>query len=255
MMSSLAHRLAPVVTLIGAVLAWEAVCRLLAIPHFILPPPSAIVEAGVAISLADWGLNIGATLTIVLAGFFISLAISLPLAILLVDSPLLSRSVVPLLVIVQSTPVAAVAPIIIVALGAGNLSRLVITVLITFFPLVVATAAGLRATPPELLELSNSLNAGKRRQYLQIRLPYAVPFIFSAMRVSVTLAMVGAVIAEFVASEHGLGYLLINATALFKVSQAFAALIMLVAISLALYYAVTLIERVLFPWSVSKPGG
>jgi NitT/TauT family transport system permease protein len=249
---SLLDRAAPLLTFIGLLLAWEIACRLLAIPPYVLPSPSAIVQAGLSMEGSRWLGHIMATLQVALLGFLIAILIALPLAIGLTSSRLLSRTVLPLLVVVQSTPVVAIAPIIVVTLGAGILPRVVITTMITFFPLVISTAAGLVSVPAELIELSRSLRAPRLREYTQIRLPYGVPYIFSALKVSSTLAVVGAVVAEFVAAERGLGYLIMFSTSSFKVPLAFAALMVLVACSLAVFKLIGLMQRKLFPWSMPK---
>ena len=155
-------------------------------------------------------------------GYFVAIAVSVPLAVALVNSRFLSRTLYPILVIVQSTPVVAIAPIIVVTLGASDLPRVVITFLIAFFPIVVSTVTGLLATPEELIELSRSLRAGRTREMLHIRLPFAVPYIFSALKISITLAIIGAVVAEFVAAERGLGFFIMFSTSFFKIPQAFA---------------------------------
>ncbi len=245
-------RFAPALTLISVLLAWQAICVVFSVPAYILPRPSQVVMAATEVPIWTWLDNIGATLEIVLAGFCISFAIAIPLAMLLVNSPLLSSTIVPLLVGIQSTPLVAIAPILVVSLGAGALPRTVITCLITFFPLVIATAAGLRSAPAELIELSESLKAPRFRQYTQIRLPYAVPHIIGAAKVAVTLAVIGAVVAEFVAADKGLGYMILNYTAVFKLGRAFFALIVLLCISLSLYQVVALIERTFFSWSLPE---
>jgi len=157
-----------------------------------------------------------------------------------------------MLVVVQSTPVVAVAPIIVVTLGASDLPRVVITFLIAFFPIVVSTVTGLLATPDELVELSRSLRAGRTRAILHVRLPFALPYLFSALKISTTLAVVGAVVAEFVAAEKGLGFFIAFSTSFFKIPQAFAGLVVLVAISLILFRLVGLAQKVLAPWSLPK---
>jgi NitT/TauT family transport system permease protein len=254
MVKTLFDRFLPVLVYLGVLVAWEAGCRLGQVPDFILPAPSRIVAAAYDFGLGAWGENILATLEVVLGGFAISIVITIPLAVAIVRSPQLSRTVVPVLVVIQSTPIVAIAPILIVVLGAGALPRLAITCLITFFPLVIAATTGLRATPPELIDLSYSLRATTWREFIDIRLPYAVPYIFAGLRVGVTLSVIGAVVGEFVAAEHGLGYTILYATSLFKVSQAFAALAVLIAMSLLLFQFVVQIERRLFPWSLPKHG-
>ncbi|MTH76885.1 ABC transporter permease [Paracoccus aestuariivivens] len=239
-------------TLIGTVLLWELVARAFAIPSYLLPAPSAILNSFAAIGFERWLTHIWSTLRVAILGFGLAIAVSVPLAMVMMRSAILSKTLYPLLVIVQSTPVVAIAPIIIVALGAGDLPRIVITTLITFFPLVVSTATGLAATPPELIELSRSLRAPAWREMTQIRLPYAVPYIFSALKISITLAVIGAVVAEFVAAEAGVGYFIQFSTSMFKLPQAWAGLIVLAAMSLTLFQAVLLVQKRLFPWSLPK---
>lgn len=249
MSTSLLQRHASLLVFLAALCVWEAACRLLKLPEYIIPAPSAIFQAAREMGLARWFEHLRATLEVALLGYVAAIALALPLAVAITRSPLLSRIVMPWLVVIQSTPIVAIAPIIVVSLGAGLLPRVVITTLIAFFPLVVSTALGLASVPAELVELSRSLRATTGRQYWQIRLPFAIPYIFSALKVSITLAIVGAVVAEFVAAEKGLGYLILFATSSFKVPVAFASLILLVLCSLALYAAVQLVYKRFFPWS------
>lgn len=251
-MRAFLHRYASLLAFVAVLLLWEGASRLLRLPVYVLPAPSDIVGAVGELGLLRWGEHLAATLEVALIGYALAIAIALPLAVGITSSPLLARTIMPWLIVIQSTPIVAIAPIIVVTLGAGTLPRAVITTLIAFFPLVVSTATGLAAVPPELLELSRSLRAGRSREYTQIRLPYAVPYIFSALKVAITLAVVGAVVAEFVAAEKGLGYLILFATSSFKVPVAFAALALLVGSSLLLYGLVAWIHKKLFPWSLSS---
>lgn len=250
-MKELLNRHASLATFVAVLLLWELACRTLPIPVYVLPAPSLIVQSAADLGLARWGGHLVATLQVALAGYLVAIAIALPLAVALTSSALLSRTVMPWLVVVQSTPIVAVAPIIVVMLGAGNLPRIVITTLIAFFPLVISSTAGMTSAPAELIELSRSLRAPRSREYSQIRLPHAVPYIFSALKVSITLAVIGAVVAEFVAAEQGLGYLILFATSSFKVPLAFASLAILVCCSLLLYGSILWLHRRLFPWSLS----
>jgi len=241
---------APLFASLLLLLIWELACRLFQVPAYLLPTPSAIAQGALAVSLESWLGHIWATLRVSLQGYALAVAIGIPLAVALANSRLLSRTLYPQLVIIQSTPIVAVAPIIVVVLGAGDAPRVVITFLITFFPIVVSTVTGLLATPPAMLELSRSLGASRLREVKNIQLPFAVPYIFSALRISVTLAIIGAVVAEFVAAEDGLGFFIAFSTSFFKVPQAFAALGVLVTLSLALFQLVSLTQRLLFPWSL-----
>jgi NitT/TauT family transport system permease protein len=245
-------RHAPVLAAVVLLLVWEGAARLFEIPSFLLPTPSAIVRAAFNIPALVWLGHIWATLQVVLMGYALAVVVSIPLAVALASSKLLSRTLYPLLVIVQSTPIVAIAPIIVVTLGASDVPRVFITFLITFFPIVVSTITGLLATPEELIELSRSLRAGRRREILHIRLPFAVPHIFSALKISTTLAVIGAVVAEFVAAEKGLGYFIAFSTSNFRIPAAFAGLVVLVAISLTLFRTVIVVQRVFIPWSLPK---
>lgn len=244
--------LTPVLAFLAVLLIWEVGVRVFSVPSFLLPAPSRIVTAGLAVEPAIWANHIWATFRVALIGYVVSIAIGVPLAIGLASSRFLTRTLYPMLIVIQSTPVVAVAPIIVVTLGAGDLPRVVITFLITFFPIVVATTTGLMATPEELIELSKSLRAGRAREVTQIRLPFAVPYLFSALKISVTLAIIGAVVAEFVAAQSGLGYFIGLSTSFFKIPQAFAGLVVLVLLSLAMFRSVVWMQTLFAPWSLPK---
>ena len=146
-------------------------------------------------------------------------------------------------------PKVALAPILVVVLGSNELPRIVITVLVAFVPLVISSATGLMSVPPELIELSRACRASKWSELWRIRLPYAIPFIFAGLKVAISLAVVGAVVAEFVNADSGLGFLIVTSTAFFKVPVAFGALIILSIMGVVLFQIVVIAERVFFPWS------
>lgn len=251
LIASLGMRFASLLAFLGVLLVWETGCRLFKVPVFVLPAPSAVLGAVGEIGVARWLEHLMATLGVALAGYAVAIVLAFVLAVAITGSRLLSRILLPWLIVIQSTPIIAVAPIIVVTLGAGNLPRVVITTLIAFFPLVIGIATGLAAVPPEMLELSRSLRAPRSREYLQVRMPFAVPYIFSALKVAITLAVIGAVVAEFVAAERGLGYLILFTTSTFKIPTAFAALALLVGSSLSLYGLIVWLQRRWFPWSIT----
>ncbi|AJE48790.1 ABC transporter permease [Celeribacter indicus] len=241
----------PVLALALFLVMWETACRALQIPSFVLPPPTAILSA---LAGADWqimAMHTWATLEIVLVGFGASVLFSIPISLLLAGSPLMKSALMPLLIIIHSLPIVALAPIIIVALGADLTSKAVITCLISYFPMVISATTGLLAAPPEMIELSRSLRGSKFRELWDIRLPSAIPYVFASLRVASTLAVIGAVVGEFVSSERGLGYLVLFSTSLMRLPQSFSALIILILMSLTLYWLVTLVQRIFFPWSIT----
>lgn len=245
-----ADRFTSLLAFLAVLVAWEAACRVLTIPVFVLPAPSLIVMSFAELGAGRWAEHVLATMQAALLGYLLAIAVALPMAIGITRSRLLSRTLLPWLIVIQSTPIVAVAPIIVVTLGAGLLPRVVITTMIAFFPLVISTATGLASVPPELIELSRSLKASRSHEYWQIRMPFAVPYIFSALKVAITLSVIGAVVAEFVAAEKGLGYLILYSTSSFKVAVAFAALVLLVSCSLALYGLIVWLHRRFFAWSL-----
>jgi NitT/TauT family transport system permease protein len=247
-----ADRLAPLLTMAAILAAWEAACRVFELPVFLVPSPTAIWQAASTVSYGEWVGHITSTLRVALTGYLISIVISLPIAIAIALSPIMSRTIYPILIVIHSTPIVAVAPIIVVLLGVEDAPKIVITCIITFLPLVISTATGLLSVPDEFIELSRSLRAGRTREIIQIRLPYAVPHIFSALKVSITLAVIGSVVAEFVAADRGLGYAILLATSTFKIPQAFALLSALIALSLILFQIVIVAQAVLFPWSLPR---
>lgn len=237
--------------MIVIVLIWEAAVRLFAIPVYLLPAPSVIWVDCLAIAGTIQGHTL-ATLHTVVVGFLLSVLISLPIAVALTSSRLVANAIYPLLVLTQAIPKVALAPILVVLLGANELPRLVVTFLVAFFPLVIAMATGMLAVPSDLLELGRSYKASLMQELWRIRIPYAIPFIFSGLKVAIALSVVGAVVGEFVNADRGLGYLIVSSTAFFQVPVAFGALILLSLMGVVLFQVVVVVERVFFPWSAAS---
>jgi len=207
--------LIPAATLLVALLAWEAATRTFRIPRFIMPAPSAILGEGWA-----WRYRFvehtWVTLYETLGGFALSMAVGVPLAVLIVYSPALRAAIYPLIVIAQSVPKIAIAPVLLLVLGYGLVPKMVVAFLVAFFPVVIDTATGLAATPPELLDLSRSYRASAFKTFAKVRLPMALPFIFAGAKVAITLSVIGAVVGEFVGSDRGLGYVILSSTSYWK---------------------------------------
>jgi len=243
----LAEYVVPVVTLAGVLLAWEAATRAFRIPRFIMPAPSAILAEG-----WEWRYRfIGhawVTLYETLGGFALSMLVGVPLAVLIVYSPTLKSALYPLIVLAQSVPKIAIAPVLLLMLGHGEIPKVIVAFLVAFFPVVVDTATGLAATPPELLDLSRSYRASAFKTFLKVRLPMAMPFVFAGAKVAITLSVIGAVVGEFVGSDQGLGYLILSATSYWKTELAFSSMILLSVMAIVLFGAVALVERLVCPW-------
>jgi NitT/TauT family transport system permease protein len=167
----------------------------------------------------------------------------------LAASQTIERATLPLLIAVNSIPKVALAPLLLVWLGFGPKPKIAMAVLICFFPLVVAAMAGLSSTPADLSELSQSLTASWRQSFLKIRLPWALPQIFVGLKVAMSLAPIGAVVAEISNPDHGLGSVIVQAMATADTPFAFASIVLLATISVSLYYLVVAVERVALPWA------
>src|SRR5712671_5259765 len=244
---NLSRYVVPAATVAGVVVAWELASRVLRIPRFIMPAPSEI-----AVEAWEWRYRfIGhswVTLYETLGGFALSMAVGVPLAVLIVYSPLLRGALYPLIVLAQSVPKIAIAPVLLLVLGYGELPKMVVAFLVAFFPVVIDTATGLNATPPELLDLSRSYRASAFKTFLKVRLPMALPFIFAGAKVAITLSVIGAVVGEFVGSDRGLGYVILSSTSYWKTEVAFSAMILLSLMAIVLFAAVSLVERFVCPW-------
>lgn len=240
----------PALAVLVLVVLWEVLVRAFKVPEFLLPAPSSIAVESWKVA-GNLGMHSLATLKTVMLGFIVSVLVSLPIALAITSSPAVGNAIYPLLVLTQSVPKVALAPLLVVILGANELPRVVVTFLVAFFPLVISISTGLLAVPPELLELGRACKATWRQELVRIRLPYAVPFIFSGFKVAITLCVVGAVVAEFVNADQGLGYLIVTSTAFFKVPLAFGAVILLSAMGIVLFQLIVMLERWLFPWSAA----
>jgi NitT/TauT family transport system permease protein len=239
--------LLPVAVLLGVLVVWEITWRLVDIPRFVVPLPSGIIA-----ETWEWRWRLlghsWVTLWETLAGFALSIAVGVPLAVMIVYSPTLRSAVYPLLVVAQAVPKVAIAPVLLLLLGAGVVSKVVVAFLVAFFPIVVDTATGLAATPPELLDLSRSYRASQLKIFVKVRFPMALPFFFSGLKVAVTLALIGAVVGEFVGSDQGLGYVILAATSYWKSNLAFGAMLLLAVMAIGLFALVELAERLICPW-------
>lgn len=194
------------------------------------------------------------TINEVVLGFALSVVVGVPLAVLIVASRFLDRILYPYLVASQAVPKIALAPLFVVWVGFGTLPKVLMAFLISFFPVVVDTIVGLRSMDSEMLHLVRSMGARPVGSFMKARLPNALPNIFGGLKIAITLAVVGAVAAEFVGADAGLGYLLVVATGMLDTTLLFSSLVVLSAIGIILFALVTQVERMTIPWHVSQEG-
>ena len=238
--------LAPIVVMIAVLALWQAATQLFAVPAFLLPPPSAIA-ASMAKNAALLAGGAWVTTLEILLGFLLSIAVGIPLALMIFLWPPFARAVLPLLVSSQAMPKVAVAPLFLVWFGFGLMPKVLIAFLIAFFPVVINTAVGLAAIEPEKIHLARSMGLGALGTFFKIRLPDALPAIFAGLKISITLAVVGAVVGEFVGGDAGLGYLLMVANGSMDTQLLFAGIVCLTILGVAFYALVALAERLAVP--------
>ncbi len=245
--ASLAAVLPPVVVVVGTVAGWEIACRAFEIREFVLPAPS-LVAWHFARGLAIYRSHTWVTVQEVLLGFLAGSAAGLLMAVAIVQSRTLQRSFYPLLVLFQTVPKAAIAPLLVLWFGFGILPKVVLVAILAFFPVTVDGILGLTSMEPTLIDLLRSVSASRSQILWKIQMPHALPHIFVGLRVGSTFAVIGAILAEWVGANAGLGYLIMSSGAELKMDRMFAAIFAASILGVALFYAVDLAERWLLPW-------
>jgi len=241
------HLLTPAVYLV-CLLVWEWLCHSLAVPSWLLPKPSEIVMAAIEWA-PDLATNSLVTLRETVFGFLLALALSLPLSALIAFNPLARKLIYPILLGLQSIPKVALAPLVTLWFGFSEWPKIVIVVLVCFFPILVNVVAGLENVPKAMLDLMRSLGAPQHMILRRLRLPAALPALFTGCKVAITFAVIGAVIGEFVSAQSGLGYLIMISTSQSQTSVAFAAILALTLLSVALFYVLEFLEKRVVTWS------
>lgn len=237
-----------ILVLLGLVAFWQLAVDLLQVKEYILPSPWAALKA-LARPNYQWVNNFLATLYSVLGAFVLSAVLGVALAVVIVRNDLLMRTIMPVLVLFNTLPKIALAPLFVLWLGYGIWPNMVIGTTIAFFPMVVNTAVGLASAEPEILDLARSLRASQWQILRKIRFPNAVPYIFVGLKLNATMSVLGAIVGEFVASERGLGALVIAGGVTLETPSIFAALILISVLGLLLYGVVVAVERIVAPWA------
>ncbi|NPA31349.1 MAG: ABC transporter permease [Chloroflexi bacterium] len=231
------------------VLLWWAVARLSGLPAFILPTPGQVLARGWEALRSGLLLrHTWVTLQEVLVGLALGVLLGAPLGYALAKSRRLERIFAPYIVASQAVPVVAIAPLLIIWFGPGMLSKVLITVLISFFPLLINTLVGVRSVPEELHHLLCSLGARRWQVLRYLEIPATLPMFFSGLRIAATLSVVGAVVGEFIAAREGLGFLINAARGRYDTALVFVGVLTLMALALSLYAVVRYAESRLLFW-------
>jgi len=240
--------LLPAVGLVLALGLWWLATIVFAIDSYLLPDPGEVLVAFLeqpGYLLEETGVSLLETLE----GFLLAIIVGVPVALLIVRSVIVERLLYPLLLGVNAIPKIAIAPLLVIWFGFGQGPKILMVLLVCFFPIVISTASGMKSTPVELVELLRSLNASKTQEFFKLRLRYAMPQIFTGLKVAISLAVIGSVIAEFVGATSGLGYVITQSGASANTALAFAAITLLSIMAILLFYGLVLLEHLLLPWA------
>ncbi len=241
------RRLPAIATAIGAILLWQLTVTGLRVPDYIAPSPIQVMEVFVTRGGMLWD-NFLPTFLEAIAGFALGNSVAILLAIWFVHSQLAERAFYPIAVFVNTIPIIAIAPILVLLLGNGYSPKVVIAALICFFPTLVNMVRGLKAVSPQMLELMWILSANKREILWKVRLQSSLPFLFAALKIASTTCVIGAIVGEWIGSNYGLGALIIEATYNFRSPLLYATVILGAGLAVMLFATTSLVERRVLRW-------
>jgi NitT/TauT family transport system permease protein len=239
--------LLPLLVMAILVVAWDVAIRVLGIPAYVIPTPAAVGQALIKerARLAD---NAIPTILESLGGFALGNLVAIAAAIAFVHNNTLERALYPVAVAVRTLPIVAIAPILVLMLGNGYAPKIAIAALITFFPTLVNMVEGLESADPQAMELMHVLSASKAEAFRYVRWPSSLPYLFSAMRIASTSSVLGALVAEWIGTNKGLGYLIVLTTYDFRTALLYAAMVVTSAIALGFFFLVSILEWLLVRW-------
>ncbi|MET0899317.1 MAG: ABC transporter permease [Mycobacterium sp.] len=240
----------PVALVVALLVAWWAVTEAELVAPYILPSPIDTWQTAQE-NAAYLAQNTWVTTLETVIGFLIAAVVGLLVAVLMVYSASLEKTVYPLILFAQVVPKIAIAPLFIVWLGFGPSPKILVAVLMAFFPIVISGLAGLRTVDPEILELTSTMGASRFKTFIKIRFPASLPHLMSGLKVAATLAVTGAVVGEFVGANEGLGYVILQANGNVDTAMLFAALIIMSAMGIVLFAIIEIAEKLLIPWHSS----
>lgn len=237
----------PVGTAVALLLVWQVGVRLFGVPSYIAPAPSDVAMTFVK-DFPTLMANFWPTLVEAVLGFLVGNLVAVLIAIAFVHSRLVERAFFPLAVFINTIPILAIAPILVLIFGSGLTAKVMIAALICFFPTLVNMVRGLNSASPQILELTRVLSASKSEVFWKVRLPSSLPFLFSALKIAATTCVIGAIVGEWVGANLGLGALILDATFNFRSALLYATVFLSSGLSVLLFVIVTLAERLIVRW-------
>jgi NitT/TauT family transport system permease protein len=243
----------PIALLVACLALWEAITATRLVEPYLVPSPGKTID----VLIGKWSYlahHTWVTSYETILGFVIAGIVGVLAAVLMVYSATVEKTLYPILLFAQVIPKIAIAPLFVVWLGFGLGPKVVVAVLIAFFPVVISMVIGLKSVDPEMLELASTMGGGSLKTFAKIRFPASLPHLFSGLKVAVTLAVTGAVVGEFVGANEGLGYVILQANGNLDTPMLFAGLLVMSFIGVVLFALVELGERLMLPWHASRRG-
>jgi NitT/TauT family transport system permease protein len=236
--------LVPVLFILLVLAIWQTVVVVFDVPEYLLPAPTVILQT------VDRSLfvQLGVTFSEALMGFAIASVLAFGVALAFVRFRMLEQGFFPIAIAIKTTPLVAIAPLLVLWQGTGWWSKITAASLICFFPVLVNTVKGLKAADLEYFELFGSLGATRKQEFFKLRIPFCLPYVFSALKISSSLAVVGAIVGEFVGATKGLGYLIMVSSAHLETPTLFSAIFASAAAGIMLFYTISAVERAVVFW-------
>jgi ABC-type nitrate/sulfonate/bicarbonate transport system permease component len=248
---SIGNKIAPIVFILILLIIWEFIVNVGGIEKYILPAPTDVIK----VLIKDFRTmipHISATLYEGMVGFLIAIVLSIILAVIMDMVPLIKRALYPVLVISQTIPTVALAPLFIIWFGFGALPKIIVVVIVCFFPIVISIVDGLEGVDKDLINHFKLMGASKLNVFLHLKLPYGMINFFSGMRIAATYSIMGAVIGEWLGGDKGLGVYMTRARSAYALDKMFASIVIIVAISMGIFLLVSFMEKVFTPWNDKK---
>jgi len=239
--------LLPPIAFIAIVLLWQAIISIFSVPPYIIPTPASVARTLVVQRGVLW-INAVPTIFESLGGFLLGNIVAIATAVAFVNSKTLERTFYPLAVAIRTVPIVAISPILVLLLGNGYAPKVAIAALITFFPTLVNMVQGLQAADAQALELMHVMSASKSETFRYVRWPSSLPYLFAALRVASTSSVLGAIVAEWIGSNRGLGYLIVLTTFDFRTALLYSAMVLASAIALAFFLFISILEWAVVRW-------
>lgn len=241
----------PIIFIVIVFTLWEAIVYLCEIPEYLLPSPSEIL---LRLCSADQELilHTGYTALESALGFFIGSMFGILLAVAFVHSRTLELGVYPYAIALKTVPIVAVAPLLIVWFGNGIMPKVIVSAIISFFPVVVNTTKGLKSIDSEAYDLFDSMSASKAQLFFKLRLPASLPYLFASLRISSTLSVIGAIVGEFSGSDRGLGFFILISSHRLETVDMFVGILLSSLLGIAFFYGIGIVERIVIPWETDK---